>query len=1192
MCQFDSLLSEIRSRNDYDDYFEKQFCIWFLENDHYWKTKIKSIWLWDDWPGRWGPDSGIDSVFETPDGEIWAVQSKCYDSKYQVSKRDIDKFISESGRPAINKRLLMATTNKIDRRAKETIRNQEKPVVSILLKDFQSSGVVFPSDLSALKGKTEKTEPPVERPYQKRAVDAVVKGFESSARGQLIMACGTGKTLITLWVKERLKPDTTLVLLPSLNLLADTLSEWTRQSTEPFEVLCVCSDQTVGKVGREEDISVADVPFDVTADEAVVSKFLKLTKPKVVFCTYQSSNLVGRAQNGALIDLAICDEAHRCAGVKNSAFTDILDDKKIKVRKRLFATATPRIYSSNVSKSAEARGIDLMGMSDVTSFGPQFFTYKFSEAIDDQWLTDYQVVVVGVNEATIHKFIKSRELVITTTGQILDASNLASKIALIKATADFDLTRVISFHNRIKSAKNFASEYQQVFGLVEEIHRPEGSMLADYVSGEMSAAERRLKIQNLRSLNGFDRALLANSRCLAEGVDVPALDGVAFIDPRGSEIDIVQAVGRALRLSKTKTLGTIILPIFLSLDEDVETYVESSQFLPVWNVLKALKSHDDVLSEELDEFRRSLGHKSGHRLRTGLTKVSIDLPQEVTSGFAAALELKIVEMTTHSWEQWFGEITEHLEENGSVPQIPDKKRRTAKGFVLADWCGQQRTLYNQGALPKERIESLESLPGWTWSPVFDRLMEAAKAVKDWCMANETWIVPDAGIMCQDLNLSVACKGARRSYASGNLPPEVVKIYETIKGWIWDAVDDRIWELKFDAYKTWHINNNQHLPPRDLMIDNIYGLPAFSLGNWVTQQNSRYYAKTGARRLESKEIERFENEIAYWAWSPWERSFKGLLYAIENVGLANISSRMVFDELPKEIQNVGRWLSKQKHHLITGNFEKSSKLKPEYLEKLKKTGVFVSLDPPILRNSHEHRWEIGFELLTEYSRENGTTRVPQGLITKNDFPLGSWVGINRHDSKLQSDDGEKRHNRLLELSDWYLNPADFRTVDYLAADDQTISELHRASESNEKLTVAILLALFAGLRLPEVTNFNVIDSPFGRLIEVPQTKGICHHRLIPCHNVLQEFEPINDTNTGALRTAFARIKPAHMPTEIHFTSFLLRFIEKLRLHGVSKRILFMVANGAEKALWSDEILEELSQAVAKIEYDALEIPRQN
>lgn len=1189
MRQFDSVLAEIRSRKDFSDYFEKQFCIWFLKNDSYWKTKIKSVWLWDDWPGRWGPDSGIDLVFETPYGELWAVQSKCYDPKYQVSKKDIDKFISESGRPAINKRLLMATTDKVDRRAKETIRNQEKPVVSILLKDFQSSGVVFPFDLSSIEGNAEKTEPPIKRPYQKRAVDAVVRGFESSARGQLVMACGTGKTLITLWVKECLRPETTLVLLPSLNLLADTLSEWTRQCTEPFEVLCVCSDQTVGKVERQEDISVVDVPFDVTADEAVISKFLRLAKPKVIFCTYQSSNLVGSSQNGAVIDLAICDEAHRCAGAKSSAFTDILDDQKIKVRQRLFTTATPRIYSNSVSKSAQAKGIDLLDMNNADSFGPRFFTYKFSEAIDDQWLTDYQVVVVGVNEATIHRFIETRELVITSTGQVSDASSLASKIALIKATKDFDLRRIISFHNRIKSAKNFASEYQEVCELVEEKHRPEGSMVADYVSGEMSAAERRLKIQNLRLLKGIDRALLANSRCLAEGVDVPALDGVAFIDPRGSEIDIVQAVGRALRLSETKTLGTIVLPIFLSPDEDVEKYVESSQFLPIWNVLKALKGHDDVLSEELDEYRQSLGRKSGYRSRTGLTKVCIDLPRDVDREFAAALELKIVEMTTHSWEQWFGELAEYLEQNGSVPQITNRKNRFTKGFTLADWCGQQRTFYNHGELSTERIARLESLPGWTWDPVFDRQMKAAKAVKDWCLANETWFVPDKGIVSQGVNLRAAATAAKQSYNSGDLPTDVITIYESITGWIWVAVDDYIWELKFDAYKTWHINNNQHYPPRDLVIDDIYGVPAFNLANWVTQQITRYGSKKAVRDLSPRQAERFENEIAYWAWSPWERSFKGLLYAIKKVGLANISSSMNFDELPREIRNVGRWLNKQKQHLITGNFEKSRSLNPSYLEELKKTGVFVSLDPPILCNSFEHRWEIGFERLTEYFLENGTTRVPQGFRTKDDFPLGSWVGNNRNVLNFQSEEGTQRQNRLLELGDWYLNPADFRTVEYLAIDDLRISEFQRALQGDEKLTLAMLLGLFAGLRLPEVTNFNFIDSPFGRLIEVPQTKGVCDYKLIPCHKLLIGLETINDTNVGALRVAFSRSKPPRIPKEIHFTSFSLSFLEKLKKYNVSNRVLFMVANGAERALWSDEILEELSQAVAKIKYDALKLP---
>ena len=297
----------------------ESFVKWYLKNDPEWSSQVDSVWLWDEYPNRWGPDCGIDLVFTHKNGETWAVQAKCYSSEYQITKHDVDKFLSESNRKEIHKRLLIATTDRLGANARQVCEAQEKQVVRYLLSHFEDSSLEYPQSLAELS-KAKPRPKPLPKPHQIEAIEAVEKGMASQDRGQLIMACGTGKTYTTLWVKEKLKPKSTLVLLPSLSLLSQTLHEWIFASRDEFEALCVCSDESVGKKESDEIVtSIADLAFPVTSDHLEIAKFLKSEKPKVIFSTYQSSQLIVDAQlenEVPSIDLVVADEAHRCAGFK------------------------------------------------------------------------------------------------------------------------------------------------------------------------------------------------------------------------------------------------------------------------------------------------------------------------------------------------------------------------------------------------------------------------------------------------------------------------------------------------------------------------------------------------------------------------------------------------------------------------------------------------------------------------------------------------------------------------------------------------------------------------------------------------------------------------------------------------------------------------------------------------------------
>jgi superfamily II DNA or RNA helicase len=668
----------------------KQFEIfvrWFLRNDPEWVTQVAEVWLWDDYPHRWGVDCGIDLVFRHANGETWAVQAKCYSPEHHITKHDVDKFLSESNRKGIDKRLLIATTDHLGANAKQVCDAQEKTVVRYLLSNFETAEIVYPKTFAELP-KAKRKDPPKARPHQIEAISAVTEKFEEADRGQLIMACGTGKTFTTLWIKEALGAKQTLVLLPSLGLLSQTLKEWTYAANLPFKVLCVCSDETVGKKAEDEAIStVADLAFPVTSAIEEISNFLKGDGAKVVFSTYQSSPLVASAQKADTVpafDLAIADEAHRCAGKADSAFSTVLDGTLIRATKRLFATATPRTYSTSVKKSAEGRGIEVVGMDDESVFGKVLHSLPFGAAISKGLLTDYRVVIIGVDDPTIKDWIERGELVETSTGTTADAATLASQIGLLKAVKDYDLKRIISFHSRVKRAESFKDEIQSTMQWVRDEHRPSGQLWSDYVSGAMPTDRRRQKLDRLKALKMNERGILTNARCLSEGVDVPSLDGVAFIDPRSSQVDIVQAVGRAIRLSPDKKAGTIVLPVFIEDGDSPEASIEASNFKPIWDVLNALKAHDNELSFELDQLRTELGRKSGTRIDpNAFSKIAIDLPLTVDTAFGDSLRTILVEKSTESWNFWYGLLQEYVHREGHAS--PPHNYLTKSGFQLGGW---------------------------------------------------------------------------------------------------------------------------------------------------------------------------------------------------------------------------------------------------------------------------------------------------------------------------------------------------------------------------------------------------------------------------------------------------------------------------------------------------------------------------
>jgi superfamily II DNA or RNA helicase len=1057
MATFSKFLKSIYRDGNDGKAFER-FVKWFLTNDPEWKTQVDKVWLWDDWPGKWGVDKGIDLVFKHRNGETWAVQAKCYSSDYYITKADIDTFLSESNRKGISRRLLMASTDRMGDNAKEVCAGQEKPVTHFLLSEFEKAAVEYPSDYKHLRSAKRKKKP-TPHDYQKEAIKAVAKGFKSEDRGQLIMACGTGKTFTTLWIKERLKSNNTLVLLPSLNLLAQTVREWTFGSKSLLDVLCVCSDQSVGRNRDDDEVvqSVSDVPFPVTSDIADIRKFLKGTGDRVIFSTYQSSDLVADAQKGrglAPFSFVVADEAHRCAisGKPGSPFATVLDGKRIKAEKRLFTTATPRTYTPAVKIAAEERGVEVVGMDDVSVFGRQFHTLTFGEAIQrtPPLLTDYQVVIVGVDNSMIAEWIENRKLVTTETGSVeTDAETLAAQIGLLKAIKDYKLKRVISFHSRVKRAQVFAEDICAAAEVVDKSHLPKGAIHADYVSGKMSTSDRGDKLKRLKKIAPKEVGLLANARCLAEGVDVPSLDGVAFIDPKNSQVDIIQAVGRAIRLSGSKTIGTIVLPVFIEDGDDAEAQIEASKFQPVWWVLDALRAHDDVLVDELNTIRTEMGKRGRSSAKNAtLSKIDIHLPVTVGSAFAGALKARLVEQATASWSFWFGLLEKYIGEHGNA-RVP-AGYTTLSGYKLGTWVTYQRS--NRQRLSEDRTTKLSELEGWIWNELDFRWEQGFEQLQKYVADYGNTLVPDRyqnneayklgawlsnqrtarnrltddrkrrlehldgwtwtpkedmweegfrdlqryiseigdALVPQDFQNE---KGRRlgvwvatqRRYRKDLTQDRKARL-ESLNGWVWDRVDAK-WENGFERLKNYVSQNGDALVPHHHKTAN-----GFLLGSWVSSQREK------RTELSTKRVKRLE-QIEGWAWNSfnakWEIAYRSLAQYVEENGPGALPRGYVTQDGVK----LGYWVQRQRRYKDTLTIEQTSRL-----EQLEGWSWDLFADA----------WELGFKHLLEYQEKNPSGRVKVDFKTPDGFSLGKWVSRQRNKKDKLA---ESQKARLDALDGW-------------------------------------------------------------------------------------------------------------------------------------------------------------------------------
>lgn len=610
-------------------YFER-LAVAFIKNDPGMAQEYEDAWLYSEWAkanGQIAKDVGIDAVAKIRDGGLCAIQCKFYAETHTLAQSDLSGFIAASATGQFERRLFIDTTTvALSSNLEALISSQHVPTTRIGLDRLEESPIdwaaFFLHDKIVVAAKKEP------RPHQVEAIQKVKEGFAENDRGKLILACGTGKTFTALKIAETLvgPGKSVLFLVPSLSLMSQSVREWTIDAKVPLRSFAVCSDVQVGKRRKGDDdvaeIEVHDLDYPATTNAAKLAQKAAVAAPDrmtAVFATYQSIQVLAdaQAQHGMPeFDLIVCDEAHRTTGATfpgedQSNFVKVHDQAFLKGRKRLYMTATPRVFGDGVKSKANEASVELCSMDDEALFGPIFFTKGFGWAVEHGLLTDYKVIVLAMDEGMVSASLQKRladdqnELKLDDATKIIGCYKALTKAGLREdVVADPDpMHRALAFCRDIASSKLIRDQFGAVVRdylasdegqQVEDGRTPLGCEL-EHVDGTYNAKTRTARLDWLKAETNEDTCrILTNARCLSEGVDVPALDAILFLHPRKSQIDVVQSVGRVMRRSEGKKMGYVILPIGVPVGMTPEEALnDNERYRVVWQILNALRSHDE-----------------------------------------------------------------------------------------------------------------------------------------------------------------------------------------------------------------------------------------------------------------------------------------------------------------------------------------------------------------------------------------------------------------------------------------------------------------------------------------------------------------------------------------------------------------------------------------------------------------------
>jgi superfamily II DNA or RNA helicase len=809
---------------------------------------------------------------------------------------------------------------------------------------------------------TDKTVEPFKRwdplPHQKEAIEKITAGLKEADRTTAVMACGTGKTLVALWAAEAQQPKTVLVLVPSLALLSQTLPDWCKQTSwgERFRYMCVCSDASVDREAQQDGYTYKqeDLEFSVTTDAKEVKKFLGKNKDgvNVIFSTYQSAEVVAEGLKGQIVDLGIFDEAHKTTGDKEGLFAFGLSEKNIRIKKRLFLTATPRHYKlNNRDKDGD---FQVVSMSDETVYGKVSYRLPFSTAVAAGIIVPYKVIIsVSLNKEVDAELLRRGSTRVRRDE--IQAKWVANQIALKRAIEKTGASKVITFHSRVNLAEDFAGDDAR--GFKEHVK----GFDVFHVNGSQNAADRKALLEGFKAA---PKGLITNARCLTEGVDVPAVDMVAFVDPRKSKIDIAQAAGRAMRQSKAtnKKLGYIVVPLFIE-QKKGETEAEAftrSGFDEVAEVLGAMLESDDDLVDTIKEMQEARGRGDKFNPRQLHEKIEVIGPAINLDKLTQSIGVEILDRLGISWDRWFGILQIFYKREGHC-RVP--KNLQLGGFNLGAWVSKARQ--RKTILTKDQIARLDSL-GFVWDPLTEQWEDAFALLQKFHKREGHCVVPQTRDG-EESKLGAWVSKVRLKKAK--LSKDQIARLDSL-GFVWDPLTEQ-WEDAFALLQKFHKQEGHCRVPHNLSVD------GHKLGAWVNKLRQR------KGKLSQNQLARLDS--LDFAWDPLTGQWEGAFALLQKFRKQEGHCRV-----PKTYEvsgyKLGSWVCKQRL--------KKNQLTRTQVSRLE--SLNFTWDPLT------EQWEEAFALLQKFHEREGHCRIPYNLSVDG-FKLGAWISKQRQKKSKMSPD---------------------------------------------------------------------------------------------------------------------------------------------------------------------------------------------
>ena len=962
--------------------------------------KAKNVWPEKVMPQRLrdtlgiASDFGVDGVFETVDSNYNSYQVKFRTNRPALTWDNdrLGNFFGQAQRVADGQpdytaiKVLVTNSNTIPDKLQDW--PNFYPITGNVLDCLEENDFKVIEEWLRTGRVTEFKKTP--RPHQEYALRDLNAALDTEDRTTAVMACASGKTLIALWLAEKRDARSVLVLLPSLALIRQTLHEWIKETAwHDIAFLCVCSDPTVTQMNDAIVVHQSDCDFPVTTNTEEVARFLKQNAGRrtIIFSTYQSCKML---PSDCAFDLGIFDEAHKTAGREGTNFSFALKDENVSIKKRLFLTATPRHYDVN-KKDKEGELKLVCSMDDTKVYGEISHELSFVEAVKYKIICPYKVIISLVVSADVNRaqavsdgvdralgvsdevnsmlvvsdavnrapkvdrsLLKHGEVIVE--GDVIKAQRVANLLALTNAVEHYGAKKIFTFHSSVQAAHSFAVDPSA--GIMSFLK----SFSAFHVNGQMVTSKRESFMKEFREA---PQALMSNVRCLSEGVDVPAVDMVAFVSPKKSKVDIVQAAGRAMRNAEGKECGYVLIPLFLEVadNESLEQALEKTKFDEIWHVLQAMQEHDEDLVEIIRSMREELGRTGGFddsRLRERLEFLGPVVELDVLRN---AITTKIVEQLSVTWDERFGQLLKFKELNGhcNVSSVD------SENSLLGVWVSVQRTVHTQEKLSKRRREKLEAI-GFEWN------LHTASWERMFIVLNEyreKYGHCNVPLRCsENPELGHWVIRQRMSFTTNKLSLDQKYRLESI-GFDWDPLVAQ-WETLFFALCDYSEKHGHCIVPKNHPV----------LGMWVGVQRRVYrQGKLSKERRERLEAIGFDWDAHA---NLWETMFKALCEYRDEHGNCNVP-RYYSQNLV-----LGNWVKRQRKIKNTLSSQKKYRLE----------SIGFDWDP--LKTA----WELMFTALCEYRKEHNHCNVPQDYAQNPS--LGIWVNRQRMNYKA-----EKLSKELIE-----------------------------------------------------------------------------------------------------------------------------------------------------------------------------------